>query len=207
MKRLIYFYSILFIIIIIGVTIYNNKQKENNNKGGFKFAIKNYKQQIDSFGKHFNIPTSYLMALIMLESSGKKNIKPRFEKKIYKKLLQVKKGKLNKFENIRQKDLIKLSKSDIRLLSYSYGPFQIMGYKTILLKVSIDSLVGKNHLYWAIKWINITYGNYLRKKQYRHAFHIHNTGKKYPKNGKTFTYDPKYVKNGLKYIKYFESLN
>jgi len=205
MKKLFLIYFFVFISIILAVIFFSKKQKANDNKGGYEFATKNYKHQIDSLSKHFNLPSSYLMAVIMLESSGRKKVKPRFERKIYKKLLLVKRGKLEKFENITQNDLRKLSKKELQLLSYSYGPFQIMGYKSILLKVPLDSLLGKNSLYWAIKWINYTYGNYLRKKQYKHAFHIHNTGKEFPKNGKTLTYDSQYVKNGLEHIKYFEN--
>ena len=206
MRKLFYSYVIFSILVIISVILYTNKEKTEANKGGYEFAIKNYKHKIDSLSKHFNLPSSYLMALIMLESSGKAKVKPRFEKKIYKKLLLVKNGKLNKFENIKQKDLKKLSNKQIKLLSYSYGPFQIMGYKSILLKIHLDSLIGKNQLYWSIKWINYTYGDYLREKKYKHGFHIHNTGKKYPKNGKVYTYDPEYVKKGLKYIKYFKKI-
>ena len=61
-------------------------------------------------------------------------------------------------------------------------------------------------MYYAVKWINITYGDYVRKGDYKHAFHIHNAGKEYPSDGKPLTYDPDYVKNGLKYEKYFRKV-
>jgi hypothetical protein len=57
-----------------------------------------------------------------------------------------------------------------------------------------------------VKWIDLTYGDYIRRGQYKDAFHIHNTGRPYPDSGPPKTYDPKYVPNGLMYMKYFEDL-
>jgi len=82
-----------------------------------------------------------------------------------------------------------------------------MGYKSIELKISLQSLIGKNNLYWAIKWIETDYGNYIRNGDYKNAFHIHNAGKKYPDNGKPTTFDPKYVEKGLEYMKYFKNFS
>ncbi|MBN1253375.1 MAG: hypothetical protein JXR51_00170 [Bacteroidales bacterium] len=203
MKKLLSTYAIVFIFIIISTILYNNPKDEDEFKNGYDRANHNYKIKIDTLSKHFNLPKEYLMAVIVLESSGKKNVTPRFEKKVYEKLLLIKKGKLNKFENITKSDLSKFSKKEIKLLAYSYGPFQIMGYKSIFLNIPFDTLIGKNNLYWSVKWINITYGDYLRKKEYKHAFHIHNAGKEFPKNGKPFTHNPEYVKNGLIYMEYF----
>ena len=56
------------------------------------------------------------------------------------------------------------------------------------------------------KWINKNYGDYLRKGQYKDAFHIHNTGRPYPIVGQPKTYHRLYVPNGLKYIEEFEQL-
>jgi hypothetical protein len=33
---------------------------------------------------------------------------------------------------------------------------------------------------------------------------MHNAGSPFPKNGKTKTHDPNYVKNGLKWMNYFK---
>ncbi|MCX6233495.1 MAG: hypothetical protein NT175_02060 [Bacteroidetes bacterium] len=56
-----------------------------------------------------------------------------------------------------------------------------------------------------MKWIDMTYGDYIRKGRYKDAFHIHNTGDTYPVAGPPKTYDPKYVENGLMYMKYFSA--
>ena len=51
----------------------------------------NYGKEVDIIAKEFDLPTHYLKALIILECSGRKKIKPRFEKHVYKKLDLVKK--------------------------------------------------------------------------------------------------------------------
>ncbi|OQY02021.1 MAG: hypothetical protein B6I20_07295 [Bacteroidetes bacterium 4572_117] len=206
MKNFLAIYtSTIILIIALSIFYYEKKTTEKENKGGFDMAVLNYKQDVDSIAEIFNLPTDYLMALIILESSGKKKVYSRFEKRIYKKLLLTKMGKISGFEQINAKTLKLYSKKEIKKLSCSYGPFQIMGYKSIGLKISLQSLIGENHLYWAIKWINGDYGDYLRKGEYKNAFHIHNAGKKYPDDGIPTTYDPKYVEKGLKYMKHFKN--
>jgi len=208
--------KILFVLIytlafgLLSKFIYSEYReiKEHNAKkpSNFEIANENYKKEITALAKKFKLPPSYLMAVIMLESSGKKKVPVRYEKGIYKELLSVKKGKKKSFENLTQKDVKNLSKKELKKLSCSYGPFQIMGYKSFILDISLDTLRGKKNMYYAVKWINHTYGDYVRNKNYKDAFHIHNAGKKYPEDGIPTTHDPDYVKNGLKYEKYFREL-
>ena len=94
----------------------------------------------------------------------------------------------------------RLSVAAIKNLSTSWGPFQLMGYQVNKLNIHVKDIRGANSVKWGIKWINDSYGNYLREGKFEEAFRIHNTGKP---NGRTF--DPEYVKNGLMYIKYFNS--
>jgi hypothetical protein len=79
-----------------------------------------------------------------------------------------------------------------------------MGYKCLHLGIKIKDLRGNSSLFFGVKWIADTYGDYVRKGKYADAFHIHNTGRPVPKNGKYITYDPKYVPNGLKHMEYFK---
>ena len=181
------------------------KNPTNDTKGGFDMAIINYQKPIDTLAKIFNLSPDYLMALIMLESSGRKKVPVRFEKRIYKQLVLTKKGKQATFERIGTKALEPFSKKELKKLASSYGPFQIMGYKSIELGIPLAKLTGKNHLYWAIKWINRNYGNFIRNNEFKNAFHIHNAGKKYPANGKPETFDPKYVEKGIEYMNYFKN--
>ncbi len=175
-----------------------------SNKGGTEMVLLNYEKPIDSLAKTFDLPKDYLFALIMLESSGRKNVPVRFEKEVYRKLLLTQKGKIAGFEKINKNRLNNISKNNLKKLACSYGPFQIMGYKIFELNISLDELVGKNNIYWALVWINNNYGNYLRNQDYKNAFHLHNAGKKYPVKGKPETFDPEYVQKGLKYAKYFK---
>ncbi len=206
MKKVLFIIIYTFIFAVLSSMVYKEyKKPDTDHKGGFNMAIINYSQTIDSLAHIFKISPNYLMALIMLESSGKKKVAVRFEKRIYKQLLLTQKGKISGFEQISAKTLASFSKKDLKKLACSYGPFQIMGYKSIELKIPLETLTGKNHLYWAIKWINSDYGTYVKNGDYKNAFHIHNAGTEYPDNGIPTTYDPEYVKNGLRYMKYFKN--
>jgi hypothetical protein len=166
----------------------------------------NYGAEIDKLADQFDLSPEYLKALIILECSGLQKIKPRFERHIYKRLVNVRSGKLDRFENIKQADLRDASDEALRNMAHSWGPFQIMGYKCIWLDIQLGDLRGDQGLYWAVKWIDLTYGDYIRRGKYKDAFHIHNTGRPYPEVGPPKTYDPKYVPNGMMYMKHFAEL-
>jgi hypothetical protein len=166
----------------------------------------NYGAEIGRLAAKFDLSPEFLKALIILECSGLKKVKPRFERHIYKRLQNVRAGKLEKFENIRPKDIHDATDEALKNMASSWGPFQIMGYKCIWLDIQLKDLRGEDALYWAVKWIDLTYGDYIRKGRYKDAFHIHNTGRPYPDSGPPKTYDPKYVPNGLMYMKHFEAL-
>ena len=171
MKKFIFLLLYTLIFAIVSSKIYKEfKTPDIDTKGGFDMAILNYKDKIDSLSGIFKLSPDYLMALIMLESSGKKEVPVRFEKRIYELLLLTKNGKIAGFEQIKTQNLKSFSKKDLKKLASSYGPFQIMGYKSIELKIHFQSLIGENHLYWAIKWIDTDYGNYARNGDFKNAF-------------------------------------
>lgn len=163
----------------------------------------NYGTEIEKLAAQFDLSPEFLKSLIILECSGLKNVKPRYERHIYHRLVNVREKKLDRFENITYADLKDATDDALKNMAKSWGPFQIMGYKCIWLDIQLKDLRGDNALYWAVKWIDLTYGDYIRKERYKDAFHIHNTGRPYPDAGPPKTYDPKYVENGLMYMKYF----
>lgn len=171
-------------------------------KPGYNSAISNYGDEIKRLSQKYDLSRDFLMALIMLESSGRKNVPPRFEKGIYKKLKEVQDGSRT-LEGISRKDILDASDDAIRNLSSSWGPFQLMGYKCLHLNIHVSDLRGDKSLEHAVRWINDTYGDYIRKGRYKDAFHIHNTGQPVPKSGKYKTYDSSYIPRGLKYMEYF----
>ncbi|MDF1551240.1 MAG: hypothetical protein P1P88_25695, partial [Bacteroidales bacterium] len=149
------------IFALIGIIIYTGSLKNDMNASEKKVlsrVVKNYKKNIDVLATQFNLPPSYLLAVIALESSGRKKVPVRYEKAIFTKLLQLKNAEIKQFENLKTKDVKKLSNVQLKALASSYGPFQIMGYKCYILNISLSTLKGKNHLFYAIKWINLTYG-------------------------------------------------
>lgn len=187
--------------------IESEKNKTNSDIGGTEAALANYKYDVLQAAKKYELQPSYLMALIMLECSGKKNIKPRFEKHVYRKLKALRDGKIKKFENLTPETIHDANDDALRNLAKSWGPFQLMGYKCVILELNIKDIRGVNSIDYGADWINMTYGDYLRKKRFKDAFHIHNTGQPYPKNGRPRTYDPNYVNKGLKYMNYFKDLD
>lgn len=159
---------------------------------------KNYGSEVEKYALQYQLPAPYLKALIVLESSGKKEIKPRFEKNVYKDLKEVQSGKKS-LEKIRANELKGCSDEALRNLASSWGPFQLMGYKCLQLGIQVQDLRGEDAVKWAIHWINLTYGDYLRQGNFEAAFRIHNTGSP---TGRT--HDTNYVKNGMKHMKMFE---
>lgn len=159
---------------------------------------KNYGSEVEKYASQYQLPAPYLKALIVLESSGKKEIKPRFEKKVYHDLKAAQRGNRS-LEKITANDLTGCSDEALRNLASSWGPFQLMGYKCLQLGIHVQDLRGEDAVKWAIHWINLTYGDYLRQGNFEAAFRIHNTGSP---TGRT--YDEHYVNKGLSHMKSFE---
>ena len=170
-------------------------------------VVNNYSNDVFKASIEFNIPYEYLMSLIQLECSGLKPAGERFEPHVYKQLKKVQVGSLKNYENVTASHLYDASDEAIRNLATSWGPFQLMGYKCILLDVKIRDIRGPNGVHYGAQWINLTYGNRLRKSEYKHCFHLHNTGRPYPRTGLPTTHDPQYVQRGLSGLKRFSNKN
>lgn len=162
-----------------------------------------YENEVDFWANEFNLPKSYLLALIQLESGGRMPAGKRFESHVYKRLLAVRDGKRDRYEQITAEDLAGASDEALRNLATSWGPFQLMGYKCIQLEVQLRDIRGKDAVRAGVEWINQTYGEVLRAERYEDAFHIHNTGKPYPKSGPPATFHPDYVPRGMAYMRKF----
>lgn len=197
------FWIITTLVVIFFIRTCNSENTPSS-AGGFDAAIKNYGKEIKILAGQFDLSANFLMALVMLESSGKKDVPARFEPAVFQKLKDIRDGRLSSLENITRNDIADASDEALKNLASSWGPFQLMGYKCLHLDVKIKDLRGVNSLYWGVYWIDRTYGDYIRKGRYADAFHIHNTGHPIPKNGKYKTYDPNYIKNGLEYMEYFK---
>ncbi|MFK7900854.1 MAG: hypothetical protein AB8B61_08865 [Cyclobacteriaceae bacterium] len=166
----------------------------------------NYGKLADSLSAVANIPTSYIKALIALECSGRKTFSPRFESRVFTNLQKIRNGQLTNFGDITQYTIHDASDDALKNLASSWGPFQLMGYQCIELGVKVHDIRGSDALYWGIYWIKKRYGEYLRKRKFKDAFHIHNTGQPFPVFGNTFTHNPAYVNKGMLYVSCFELL-
>ncbi len=164
----------------------------------------NYGEQVRQISEEMDLPYEYLMALAVLECSGEKPAGQRFEPHVFKELMKVKQGKRRKYQHVTQSDLEEMDEDEIRALATSWGPFQLMGYKVFEIDISIEDLSNDDDAcYYGARWIKNEYGSFLKNSKWKDAFHIHNTGKRFPMNGRSQTHSPYYVSDGLKYMKYF----
>ena len=164
----------------------------------------NYGEQIREISQDLELPYPYLMALAVLECSGEKPAGQRFERHVFNELMKVKSGKRRKYEMATREKLESLDEEEIRSLATSWGPFQLMGYKVFEMDLSIDDLKNDDDAcYHGARWIKKQYGRFLTKNKWKDAFHIHNTGKRFPLSGRPQTHHPYYVSDGLRYVKYY----
>ena len=138
-----------------------------------------------------------------LEASGAFKTAGEVKDKVLRELKQVRDGKRSRYENVTAAHLADASDDALRNLATSWGPFQLMGYKCILLDVNIRDIRGNNGIEHGADWINQTYGQAMRQGRYRDCFHMHNTGQPYPKTGLPRTHDPQYVPRGMAMMKQF----
>mgnify|MGYP001339683611 CR=1 FL=1 len=160
----------------------------------------NYGKEVDSLSLVFDLPSDYLKALIVLESSGRKIIPVKYEDHVFNELKKVQNGVKKNYHFVFKKHLKNKTDDDLKNLASSWGPFQLMGYKCIQLNIPLNELHEDKATFWGVKWISNEYGDYLRKNKFKEAFHIHNTGSPNKK-----TTDPNYAKKGLKYMSYFKN--
>jgi hypothetical protein len=169
-----------------------------------EWCSKNYSEEIAALSAQYQVSYDYLMALIVLECRGDKPAGQRFEKGVFRSLKRVKEGKQRKFESIKQEDLADCDEQCLTDLATSWGPFQLMGYKSVHMGIPVTDLHDEETAAEVgVKWIKEIYGKYLIKKQWKDGFHVHNTGERFPLSGHAKTHDPYYVSDGLKYMKYF----
>lgn len=173
-------------------------------------VLENYETEVLLWGEFHDLSPAYLLSLIVLECGGHKPCGSRFEPKRFKQLKNLRDGKRRKFEYLRKEDLKGMSDAEIRELATSWGPFQIMGYHTIGLSktgeaVTVADLTGPRSIEIGIRWIDENYGTLLRNERFKDSFHMHNTGRTYPKVGGPRTHDPNYVSNGLANLSFFDA--
>ena len=164
----------------------------------------NYSDDVQKVSDELQLSPEYLLALIALECSGAKEVPSRFEPHIFLKLQQVRDGELPNFEGITTNDIANSNDDALKNLASSWGPFQLMGYQCFYLGIKLKDMRGDNAVYHGAQWIKNAYGKYLDKNRYKDAFHLHNTGKPYPKLGPPRTHNLYYVPRGIKFMKEFK---
>lgn len=182
---------------------YLDRSTGNIPEGILELAEYNYGDEVREVAQELELPYNYLMALIVLESSGRKPAGKRFEKHVYRRLTALRDGRRNKFEDIKQEDIHDATDEALKNLATSWGPFQLMGYKCLGLGVEVKDIRDKNSLLLGGKWIKKEYGHLLQAKRFKDAFHYHNTGRTIPLTGVPRTHDPQYIYKGEKYMKFF----
>jgi len=165
----------------------------------------NYEREIEDICREYELPSAYFKALTILESSGEKPAKTRYESHVYETLKNVKEGKRARYGRFTTQQMSLLTDNTLKKLATSWGPLQIMGYHCILMDITFEQLSGNHAMRFAIQWADQTYGNYLRARDFKNALHIHNTGQPLPASGVPTTYDPEYINKGMTLIQQFEA--
>lgn len=167
---------------------------------GFEATRQNYTSEILHWSEVYGLPPAYFLALAQLECGGRRPAGTRFEKHVYTRLQDVRSGDRSRYEAATSAVLADATDDALRNLSTSWGPFQLMGYKCVELDIQLRDIRGEEAIRWGIHWIDLTYGDALRGKKFRNAFHIHNTGRPFPTDGIATTYDPRYVEKGMEFM-------
>ena len=203
-SRRLYWVDALLIILFLGMVGYAVAVRYIGflNPSGVEYVEANYGADINDVAETYGYQASFLKALCMLESGGRKHIKPRFEKHIYNALKHLRDRGTGTYETITAEQLSNASDEALKNLASSWGPFQLMGYKCLQLGIQVKDLRGPRSVHWAMKWIDINYGYLLKAGRYDDAFHVHNTGQ--VMRGRSHTHDPNYIRNGFKYMKEFD---
>jgi len=169
-----------------------------------EWCERNYQDEIAALSKTYQVSYPYLMALIVLECKGNRPAGHRYERHVYERLRQLREGKLERYEALRQHHLSGLDDHALKAMASSWGPFQIMGYKAVALEVPVATLRNESTAAEiGVRWIHAEYGHFLAKKKFRDAFHYHNTGKRFPLSGLSQTHNPYYVSDGIRYMEYY----
>ena len=163
---------------------------------------KNYASDVCALSKEYNVPYSYLMALITQECSGKRPCPSRYEDHVFKRLQAVRDGKKKQMDrNVTHQSISDANDEALVNLATSWGPFQLMGYQSVGMKITVAQIRGEDALKYGIEWIQEDYGHLLKKERYQDSFHWHNAGRTYPKDGKTES--AQYVADALTYMEHF----
>ena len=166
-------------------------------RAGKKAAEENYADEVRRAADKYGLDYGFLMSLLMLECGGRKPSGARFEPHVYKRLQHVRDGKRSQYEHVTQRHIADASDAALKNLATSWGPFQLMGYKCILLDVQIQDIRGPEGIDHGANWIDRTYGKAMRQARFRDCFHMHNAGTPYPASGLPQTHDPQYVARGM----------
>jgi hypothetical protein len=213
LKRVASIFIGLCLLVLIGYAVWDFMNKKSMESRTYypevssevvEKTFKNHARMALMAEKREAVPAEYLLAVTALESSGRKIIPRRFEKHVYKKLIKLSSSKIKSYNALKPDDLKGMNVSDIKNAASSWGPCQIMGYHSLHMGIEFKDLEGSDALIYAAKWMKMNYPHRLDKKDWKNAFHMHNTGKPYPIWGGPRTYNKKYVSNGMVYMKAFE---
>lgn len=162
---------------------------------------RNYGKAIEEVCQEEGVSANYFKALAILEVSARATPPSRTEGIIWKRFQEVRSGAREKYSFFTTEDLKSRSDTDLKFMATSWGPFQIMGFHAIREGFPLKNLRNEHAVRTGIRWCIGNYGEYLRREDFRNAFHIHNTGKPLPKIGRPLTTDPDYVQKGVAYMK------
>ena len=170
---------------------------------------------LEPFAAMSSVPESFWGALSVNESgiyiwpneTGLlKNIPPRFEPNIFKRIKAVAEGEPAEYAGVTQTDLAGTDASYWRDLSSSWGPTQIMGYHAVRLNESLWNLRQPSTHYPIAAKIMAEFTDRFNldpTKQFEEMFRVWNVGVPHGRE----TFDPNYISNGIMRMQIWQALS
>ena len=101
---------------------------------GIRATKSNYSEEALKWAEAFDLPYPYLMALIQLETGGRKPAGKRFESHVFDQLQAVRDGSRLSYENVTAAHLADASDEALRNLATSWGSFPAHGVQVHLAR-------------------------------------------------------------------------
>ena len=143
--RAIIFFFLIFLSSLSIFLIWNGntpKPIKNNQSIGAEEVIESYSEEIYKEAYLLGLNPEYFMALCMLECGGRRPSPSRFEKHVYRRLINLKAGKRTHYEKVTIETLKDANESAIKTWPAAGDPFKLWAIKLFKKVYSLKICAG-----------------------------------------------------------------